>query len=116
MVRTGSFFTIGDISLDSSALECSLADLGDGVRYMSANEYCGYLHARVERDNEAQPFAMAVTYDDHYCRHFASHESTWILHLADETRRNWKTTVPERQTITIQKAGRHLVPAGSPLR
>jgi hypothetical protein len=73
---------------------------------MSANEYCAYLHARVERDEETP--SLAVFYDDHYCRYFESHESTWVLHVSDETRREWK--VAERQTVTIPKGlGRHIV-------
>jgi hypothetical protein len=95
-----------DVSLDSSALERLLTHFGDGVRYMSANEYCAYLHARVERDEETP--SLAVFYDDHYCRYFESHESTWVLHVSDETRREWK--VAERQTVTIPKGlGRHIV-------
>src|SRR5207244_107001 len=38
-----------DISLDITAAERLLTSLGNGVRYLSANEYCGYLHASIER-------------------------------------------------------------------
>jgi hypothetical protein len=100
-----------DISLDITAAERLLTSLGDGVRYLSANEYCGYLHARIERSDEAsQPFSLVVNYDDHYCRYFASHESTWTLHLSDETRRRFQNKVPESQTIHLPKGlGRHIV-------
>jgi hypothetical protein len=100
-----------DVSMDPGALERLLTDLGEGVRYMTANEYCGYVHARVERDPRADaPVSLAVSYDDHYCRFFASHESTWTLHLSDETRRAAGTAVPEKRTIRIPAGlGRHLV-------
>jgi hypothetical protein len=100
-----------DISLDITAAERLLTSLGDGVRYLSGNEYCGYLHARIEQAGEtAQPLSLAVNYDDHYCHYFASHESTWTLHLSDETRRGLKNAVPEKQTITLPKGlGRHVV-------
>jgi hypothetical protein len=100
-----------DISLDVTAAERLLTSLGEGVRYLSANEYCGYLHARIERASDgSQPFSLAVNYDDHYCRFFANHESTWTLHLADETRRELKNAVPEKQTIHLPKGvGRHVV-------
>ena len=93
------------------AAERLLTSLGDGVRYLSANEYCGYLHGRIERaDETGQPLSLAVNYDDHYCQYFATHESTWILHLSDETRRELKNVVPEKQTITLPKGlGRHVV-------
>ena len=100
-----------DVSLDPTAVERLLAGLGPGIRYMTANEYSGYLHTVVERENEpGGSLSLAVSYDDHYCRYFASHESTWVLHLSDETRRNLKTTSAESQTVTIPKGlGRHKV-------
>lgn len=100
-----------DISLDITAAERLLTGLGDGVRYLSANEYCGYLHARIGRaDETSQPLSLTVDYDDHYCQYFASHESTWTLHLSDEVRRGFKNTVPEKQTINLPKGlGRHVV-------
>jgi hypothetical protein len=102
-----------DISIDPTAAERLLTGLGKGVRYLSANEYAGYLHAQIELDDRSgQSLALAVNYDDHYCRYFATHESTWVLHLSDETRRGLKTTVSEKQAITIPKGlGRHAVTA-----
>jgi len=100
-----------DISLDITAAERLLTSLGEGVRYLSTNEYCGYLHAQIERvDETVQQLSLAVNYDDHYCQYFATHESTWILHLSDETRQGLKNSAPEKQTITIPKGlGRHVV-------
>ncbi len=105
-----------DISLDINAAERLLTGLGEGVRYMTASEYCGYLHARVEAEDAPGPaVSLVVDYDGHYCRYFASHESSWILHLSDETRRELKTAVPERQTVTIPKGlGRHVMRVGQP--
>ena len=103
-----------DVSIDITAAERLLTGLGPGIRYMTANEYSGYLHARIEREGQpGRPLSLAISYDDHYCRYFSSHESTWALHLSDEMRRDLKAAGPEKQTITIPKGvGRHIVPVG----
>ncbi len=94
-----------DVAMDGRSVARLLEDLGAGVRYMSANEYCAYTHATVTRDVNS----LAVEYDSHYCRYFAGAKSRWILHLADELRRSPAT--PEKQAIEIPKGlGRHLVP------
>ncbi|MEK7403752.1 MAG: hypothetical protein AAB225_01460 [Acidobacteriota bacterium] len=100
-----------DLAMDVRSIERLLGDLGPGVRYMSANEYCAYMHARVERDVAAPAgLSLAIHYDDHYCRYFASHASTWTLHLADAARRALKTPQPEKQRVEIPRGlGRRLV-------
>ena len=96
-----------DIAIDIGAAERLLTSLGPGIRYMTANEYAGYLHARAERD--AGSDAIALEYDEHYCRYFADHASQWVLHLSDETRGALRNT-PERRAVAVSKgAGRHLV-------
>lgn len=96
--------------MDVRSVERLLSDLGDGIRYMTAGEYCAYLHAKVERDGPA----LVVDYDDHYCRHFASRASSWTLHLSDQTRRALKEPVPEKRVIEIPKGtGRHRVSLAS---
>jgi len=105
-----------DLAMDAGSVERLLNDLGGGIRYMTAGEYCAYLHAKVERD-PAPPAAglppvpaLIVDYDEHYCRYFVSHASSWILHLSDETRRALKDSVPDRRTVELPKgAGRHRV-------
>jgi hypothetical protein len=98
-----------DVSMDVTAVERLLTSLGPDIRYLTANEYCGYLHARVERDGET-PDALVLHYDDHYCRYFADHASTWVLHLSDEMRRDLKVSAPEKRVMTIPKGtGRHVV-------
>jgi len=80
------------------------------VRYMTANEYAGYLHARVRRDGQTAN-TLVLDYDEHYCRYFADHPSTWVLHLSDDTRRILKAAPPEKRIVQIPKGiGRHLVP------
>jgi hypothetical protein len=107
-----------DLSVDPTSPERLLRSLGPDVRYMSANEYCAYLHAQVMRDaNGGGGLSLVVEYDDHYCRHFASAASTWTLHLSDETRQALRTAVPERQTVRIPKGlGRHVVSVGAVVR
>ena len=100
-----------DVSLDPGSFSRLLRSLGEGVRYMSANEYCAYLHAKVERDGGAGgALSLAVHYDDHYCRYFTSAKSAWTLLLSDETRGPLGGQVPERQVVEIPKGlGRHVV-------
>jgi hypothetical protein len=98
-----------DVSIDITAAERLLTALGPGVRYMTANEYTGYLHARTGRD--AKTGALSIEYDEHYCRYFADHPSKWVLHLSDETRHALKTAAPEKRTIVVPRGStRYLVP------
>ncbi|MEX2044418.1 MAG: hypothetical protein WD941_03630 [Opitutus sp.] len=98
-----------DVSIDPTAVERLLANLGPETRYVSANEYSGYLHARIARAPGEEP-ALTIDYDDHYCRHFANHPSKWVVHLSDDIRLSLPTAVPEKRTVTIPKGtGRHLV-------
>jgi hypothetical protein len=100
-----------DLAMDAGSIARLLEGLGPEVRYLGAKEYCAYLHARVERDLAARgSLTLAVHYDGHYCRHFASHPSSWTLHLSDETRRLLDKPVPEKQTIEIPKGlERHVI-------
>jgi len=103
-----------DVAMDAGAVERLLGSLGDDVRYMSPDEYCGYLHAEVERAPAAgNGLALTVRYRQPYGRFFASHSSVWTLHLADETRRWLKESLPEKQTIEIPPGlGPHTLRAG----
>ncbi len=104
-----------DVSVDPTSIDRLLRSLGADVRYMSANEYCAYLHAKVARDSGAASLALAIDYDDHYCRYFGSSPSAWTLHLSDETRQALGAAVPERRQVRIpQGLGRHLIRAASP--
>jgi hypothetical protein len=100
-----------DVAMDRDSVARLLKDLGEGVHYMTANEYGGYLHAKTERDTEAaSTLSLAVEYDSHYCRYFESHKSRWTLHLSDETRRVLGKALPEKQNIEIPAGlGRHVV-------
>jgi len=102
-----------DVAMDKSAVERLLSEIGGGVRFMTAAEYCAYLHAEIEPGTaEADKVSLVLNYDDHYCQYFASHASAWTLHLSDETRNSWKA--PEKQTVIIPKGlGRHVVRAGA---
>lgn len=105
-----------DVSIDITAADRLLAGLGSGVRYMTANEFSGYLHARVSRaEQPGGVLTLSVDYDEHYCRYFESHESRWALHLSDEMRRELKA--PEKRTITIPKGlGSHSISLGAAIR
>jgi hypothetical protein len=102
-----------DLADDPPSIARLLDGLGPNIRYMSANEYCAYLHARVLRDAASrEAVALNIEYDNHYCGYFGSHPSRWTLHLSDETRRALGTAVPEKQAIEIPKGtGRHVVHA-----
>jgi hypothetical protein len=51
-------------------------------RWMGFNEYCAYLHSRVDVV-EAGGLRVQFYYDPHFCRHFAKHSSRWTLELSD---------------------------------
>ncbi len=103
-----------DVSIDITAADRLLTGLGPGIRYMTANEYSGYLHAKVEREDEpGKPLSLALSYDDHYCRYFASHDSVWTVHLSDEMRRDLGGSSLEKRTVTVPKGlGKHIVKVG----
>jgi peptidoglycan/xylan/chitin deacetylase (PgdA/CDA1 family) len=100
-----------DVAMDKGAMDRLLNDLGGDVRYMTAGEYCAYLHSTVARDaSPSESLTLSLTYDDHYCRHFDSHESTWTLHLSDELRSRLKLQQPEKQTVIVPRGlGRHIL-------
>lgn len=51
-----------------------------GRRYLGMNEYIGYLHAHVSRQ-EGERLTLVVEYDDHYCAYFRDHASEWRLEI-----------------------------------
>ena len=104
-----------DVSMDTNALENLLTNLSDDIRYMSANEYCGYLHALVAKSTENhKSLCLTIDYDPHYGKHFDSHESRWTLHLSDVTRSKFEEITPEKKTIIVPKGlGQHNVCVGT---
>jgi hypothetical protein len=100
-----------DVSVDLHSYERLLDDLGPGVRYMSYAEYCAYLHTEVDRNPAAgNAPALRLRYDEHYCRFFGTHASTWVLHLSDDARSALPHAAPERQTVSISPGlGTHAV-------
>ncbi len=97
--------------MDAKALDRLLTNLGDNTHYMSASEYCGYLHTQVAKSKEAcEILCLTVDYDSHYCQYFDSHESKWTMHLSDQVRATFEDKVPEKQTIIIPKGlGKHKI-------
>ena len=92
-----------DVAMDVGSVDRLLTGLGTGARYMSANEYSAYLHAQVSGDANG----LVLEYDDHYCRYFALHASSWTLHQAGAE--------PEKRTVEIPKGlGRHTVSVRTP--
>jgi hypothetical protein len=91
-----------DPSLDPGWVGRLLEHLGRDVRYLTAAEYCGYLHARIERAPAADgPFALRVEYDGTHGDFFRHHPSTWVLHLADETRAALPGPTLEQKVIVV---------------
>jgi hypothetical protein len=37
-----------DVAMDKNSVERLLSQLGQGVRYITADEYCAYLHTRIQ--------------------------------------------------------------------
>ena len=82
-------------------------------RWMGFNEYCAYLHARIEVV-PGEELGVRLAYDLHYCRHFARNPSQWTLQLSDRYLKKFgakisifrddraeRQSVSERQIITI---------------
>lgn len=67
-----------DVDKDPQWFARVLDALPAGTRFMTANEYTGYLHAQVI----ANAAGFEVRFDPHYGQHFSTRESTWILHAA----------------------------------
>jgi len=83
-------------------------------RWIGFNEYCAYLHSRIEVV-AGDGLDIRLEYDPHYCRHFAKNPSNWTLQLSDRYLKRFGATasvsldgkaerrsVSQRQTITIQ--------------
>jgi hypothetical protein len=51
--------------------------------YLSENAFSGYLHSNTSSLSSSIGFAFS--YDSHYCKYFADHESRWTLDLSNES-------------------------------
>jgi len=56
-----------------------------GHRFISINEFIGYLHARNsgEWNDKERKLQLDIDYDPHYCRHFSTHPTIWNLEFSD---------------------------------
>jgi hypothetical protein len=54
-------------------------------RFISINEFIGYLHARNSGKwvKENNSLSVTVDYDAHYCKYFKTHDSYWNLEFSD---------------------------------
>jgi len=81
-------FHDNDIASDPYYLTTYLAQLGapgDSAEnpvehYLSQDEFIGYMHASPAILN---PLTFTFNYDQHYCKYFTNHTSTWTLELTD---------------------------------
>ncbi|MBL8293542.1 MAG: hypothetical protein JNN08_16970, partial [Bryobacterales bacterium] len=71
-----------DVDKDPQWFARVLNVLPAGTRFLTANEYTGYLHAEVTGDAGG----FIVRYDPHYGQYFANRESSWVLHDEREAR------------------------------
>jgi hypothetical protein len=82
-------------------------------RWMGLNEFCAYLHSRLEAvpDNG---LALRFVYEPHYCHYFNRKSSAWTLQLSDRYLKKLganlsvsidgkteRRSLSTRQTITI---------------
>ena len=83
-------------------------------RWMGFNEYCAYLHSRVDIV-PGNGLEMRFEYNPHYCRYFGKNPSTWTLQLSERYLKKLGTrgalsidgkvvhrSLSERQTIPIR--------------
>jgi hypothetical protein len=54
-------------------------------RFISINEYIGYLHSKISAawNSQKNSLAVMIEYDPHYCRYFETHDSYWNLEFSD---------------------------------
>ena len=54
-------------------------------RFISINEYIGYLHAKNSGkwNSDMENLSITVDYDPQYCQHFKKHDSNWNLEFSD---------------------------------
>jgi hypothetical protein len=90
-------------------------------RWMGFNEYCAYLHSRVNVV-PGRGLDIRFEYDPHYCRYFAGNPSKWTLQLSERYLKKLGTqsslsidgkvehrSLSERQPITIRPGlGTHI--------
>jgi len=83
------YFHDRDIVLDPNYLSTYLNELEAPATptenavedYMSTDELVGYMHAQPSASSS--PLGFSFEYDSHYCKYFATNNSTWTLHLSD---------------------------------
>jgi hypothetical protein len=63
----------------------SIFDRHPEKRFISINEFIGYLHSENDGylEKDSTKIKLRVKYDDHYCRHFKNHGSGWKFELSD---------------------------------
>ena len=88
-----------------------------GKRFISINEFIGYLHSEilVSPDRKKDQIDLVLEYDSHYCQFFDDHSSVWNLEFSDWfTDRNGKisSVIIDRKNAEI-RAGRIEIPKGT---
>lgn len=60
-------------------------DIYPNGRFMSMNEFIGYLHAENSGkwDSSKGKLSISIDYDPHYCQYFETNTSSWNLEFAD---------------------------------
>jgi hypothetical protein len=71
---------------------------GPDAVFIGYNEYVGYMHAGMKSAASQLP-SLEISYDPHYCAHFAGRESSWTLHVA-----GWALPELAGRKITVDSA------------
>jgi hypothetical protein len=85
-------------------------------RFISINEFIGYLHAGNSGnwDSKSKKLSFTIGYDQHYCKYFETHDSNWNLEFADWLEKD----SGKIRSVTIDKKaakisnGKVLIPRG----
>ena len=72
-----------DVYRDHDFMRKRLAGFGPEFRFMGVNEPIAYMFAEVRGGRDGR---IEFDYTPDFCRHFATHGSTWELHLSDQFR------------------------------
>ena len=95
----------------------SIFNIYPNGRFMSMNEFIGYLHANNSGyyDLENNKLVINIGYDPHYCRYFETKESNWNLEISDwlEKELGKRTSVAIDGKVVKNSTGKVEIPRGT---
>jgi len=106
------YFHDRDLRLDPGYLPHLLGEIDRDARFMSMDEWVGYLHARLGVE-APEPDSLRLTFacDPQYGRYFVDHPAVWTFDLTDDVLEEMKRLGPV--LVSLDGGAPRLVEAGS---